>query len=170
MTDSVRDRPILPDGYGVPETDEGILEWSAVEDRLRRSLHYWMSTTRPNGTPHVVPRWGIWVDGRFWYDGAPATVHVRNLNHDPSCVLHLEDGWEAVIVEGRSDMAKPPGLDLGSKLSDAMSAKYGDRGYAPGPDSWEGEDSGGLRVFTPLKAMAWFNFPTDMTRFRFPSA
>jgi hypothetical protein len=35
------------------------------------------------------------------------------------------------------------------------------------PDSWEGPDAGGLRVFTPLKAIAWFDFPTDVTRFRF---
>lgn len=128
-----------------------------------------MATTRRDGTPHVVPRWGVWLDGRFWYDGSPETLHVKNLNHDPSCVLHLEDGRQAVIVEGRSDPSAPPGLEMGTRLSEAMSAKYGDHGYAPGPDSWEGPDSGGLRVLTPVKAMAWFDFPTDMTRFRFPS-
>jgi len=66
--------------------------------------------------------------------------------------------------------ADPPGLDFGARLSELMGAKYGDQGYAPGPDSWEGPDSGGLRVLTPVKAMAWFEFPTDMTRFRFSTA
>ena len=32
---------------------------------------------RPDGTPHSVPRWGVWLDGRFWYDGAPTTRHTR---------------------------------------------------------------------------------------------
>lgn len=167
MSAPTRDRPVVPDGYGVPESDEGLLDWSAVEERLRESLHYWLATTRPDGKPHVVPRWGVWLDGCLWYDGALDTVHVRNLSHDASCVLHLESGAEAVIVEGRSERARPPGAALGGRLSKAMSSKYGDRGYAPGPDSWEGPDSGGLRVLTPIKAMAWFEFPEDVTRFRF---
>ena len=45
--------------------------------------------------------------------------------------------------------------------------KYGDHGYSPAPDQWEGPESGGLRVFTPVKAMAWFDFPADVTRFHF---
>lgn len=167
MIKPIRDRPVVPDGYGVPDSDVGVLKWSAVEDRLRASLHFWMATTRPNGKPHVVPRWGVWLDARFWYDGAPDTVHAKNLNNDTSCVLHLEDGRHAVIVEGRSEAAAPPGSDFGARLSEAMVAKYSDHGYEPGPDSWEGPDSGGLRVLTPVKAMAWFEFPTDMTRFRF---
>ena len=48
-----------------------------------------------------------------------------------------------------------------------MCSKYAEHGYEPGPESWEGADSGGLRVMTPEKAMAWFDFPIDMTRFRF---
>ena len=157
----------MPDGYGVPETADGVLEWSAVEDRLRASNHYWMATTRPDGRPHVVPRWGVWVDGRFWYDGAVETVHVRNLNAEPACVLHLEDGQQAVIVEGRSEAADPPGLELGSRLAEGFVAKYAKLGYSPEPNSWQGADAGGLRVLTPLKVMAWFDFPTDVTRFRF---
>lgn len=169
MTEPTRDRPRMPDGYGVPNANDGLLDWSAVEDRLVASLHYWMATTRPNGTPHVVPRWGVWLDGRFWYDGASDTVHVQNLAHDTSCVLHLEDGRQAVIVAGRSEKAEPPGPVLGGRLSGAMSHKYGDHGYSPAPDSWEGPESGGLRVLIPVKAMAWFDFPTDVTRFSFPS-
>ena len=170
MSDPARDRPIMPEGYGLPESDGDLLEWSVVEDRLRASLHYWIATTRSDGRPHVVPRWGVWLDGRLWYDGSPETVHVRNLNRDPACVLHLEDGADAVIVEGRSDVARPPGPELGGRLARAISAKYGARGYAPEADAWEGPDSGGLRVFTPSKALAWFDFPIDVTRFRFPSS
>ncbi|HSF84830.1 MAG TPA: pyridoxamine 5'-phosphate oxidase family protein [Acidimicrobiia bacterium] len=161
------DRPELPDGYGVPETTAGVLEWSAVEERLRESLHYWMATTRPDGKPHVVPRWGLWLDGRFWYDGSPATVHVRNLVANGACVLHLEDGRQAVILEGVSAAADPPGLELGGRLAAEFVRKYAALGYTPEPDSWDGPDAGGLRVFNPSKAMAWFDFPTDVTRFRF---
>ena len=152
----------MPDGYGVPENDDGVLEWSAVEARLRQSSHYWMATTRPDGRPHAVPRWGVWMDGRFWYDGALDTVHVRNLTENSACVLH-----QAVIVEGRSEAARPPGLEFGGRLAAEFSAKYADLGYSPDSDSWEGSDAGGLRAFIPVKAMAWFDFPTDVTRFSF---
>ena len=74
---------------------------------------------------------------------------------------------EAVIVEGPSEAAAPPGLEFGAALAAAFSAKYAALGYSPEAGSWEGPDSGGLRVFTPLKAMAWFEFPADVTRFRF---
>ena len=167
MTEPTRDRPDVPDGYSLPDADEVLLEWSTVEERLRSSLHYWMATTRPQGAPHVVPRWGVWLDDKFWYDGSPATRHVQNLSGNTACVLHLEDGKEAVMVEGHSEMAAPPGHVFGARLSEAMCSKYAEYGYEPGPDSWEGADSGGLRVMTPEKAMAWFDFPTDMTRFRF---
>ena len=167
MSDPIRDRPELPTGYGLPDSDDRLLAWSEVEARLQASTHYWMATTRPDGRPHVIPRWGVWTDGAFWYDGSPDTVHVQNLNQNNWCALHLEDGREAVMVEGRSDPAEPPVPDLGRRLSTLFTTKYGELGYSPGPDAWEGLDAGGLRVFTPVKAMAWFGFPQDVTRFRF---
>lgn len=157
----------MPAGYGVPNTTDGLLDWSDVEARLVAAPQYWMATTRPDGRPHVVPRWGVWVDGRFWYDGAPTTVHARNLAANSSCTLHLEDGWKAVVIDGVSTPAAPPGVDFGARLADAFADKYTDRGYTPAPDAWEGPGAGGLVVFAPTKAVAWFDFPNDVTRFRF---
>lgn len=161
------DRPEMPDGYGVPDTDAGLLAWSDVESRLVASAQYWMATTRPDGRPHVVPRWGVWLDGGLFYDGAPTTRHVRNLTENPSCTLHLEDGWQAVIVEGRSGATTSPGLEVGARIAAELARKYGERGYRPEADAWEGDDAGGLCRFEPTRSLAWFDFPTDMTRFRF---
>lgn len=157
----------MPEGYGVPESDDGLLSWERVRGQLEAAPQYWMATTRPDGRPHVVPRWGAWIDDKLWYDGSPDTVHVRNLARNPACVLHLEDGWQTVIVEGAAAPAAPPGLELGGRIAAAFAAKYGERGYEPEPDAWEGDGAGGLVTFTPAKAMAWFDFPTDMTRFTF---
>ncbi len=54
-----RDRPEMPEGYGVPDSSDGLLDWSDVEARLLAAPQYWMATTRPDGRPHVVPRWGV---------------------------------------------------------------------------------------------------------------
>ncbi len=162
----VTDRPLLPQGYGVPTTTRGLLAWSDVEPRLVAALHYWLATVRPDGTPHVVPRWGVWLDGRFWYDGAPTTRHARNLAINPACTLNLENGAEAVIVEGTSVPTRADADGLGTRLAEAFE-KYHTLGYSPGADSWSGEGGGGLCVLAPRRALAWFSFPKDCTRFRF---
>ena len=46
------------------------------------SLHYWLATVRRDGTPHVVPVDGMWLDGGCYFGGDPATVHIRNLRRD----------------------------------------------------------------------------------------
>ncbi|HEV7741183.1 MAG TPA: pyridoxamine 5'-phosphate oxidase family protein, partial [Pseudolysinimonas sp.] len=147
--------------------DEGMLEWAQVEARLVASHHYWLATVRPDGRPHLIPRWGVWVDDAFYYDGAPSTRHARNAEANPACSLSLEDGQHAVIVEGTSVATRADADGLGARLAQAFT-KYHDDGHTPGPDAWAGEQGGGLRIFTPVSAMAWFRFPTDATRFVFP--
>jgi hypothetical protein len=165
--DDVRsDRPVFPDGYGIPTTIDGLLAWADVEARLVAATSYWLASVRPDGTPHVVPRWGVWLDGRFWYDGAPTTVHARNVEENPACALHLDSGVEAVIVEGTSHATRADADDLGARLCAAF-GKYTAMGYSPAADAWSGDEGGGLRVLTPRKALAWFSFPGDATRFRF---
>jgi hypothetical protein len=107
----------------------------------------------------------VWVGGRFYYDGAPTTRHVRNVEKNPACTLTLESGTEVVIVEGLSTATSADPADLGARLAAAFE-KYAPE-YAPTADSWAGEDGGGLRVITPRRALAWFAFPTDCTRFVF---
>ena len=167
MTDPKADRPVMPDGYGVPETTEGVLTWERVERELIEAHHYWVVTNRPDGRPHVVPRWGVWARDAFWYDGSPETLHVRNLGADPRMVLHLESGEHAVVLEGTARPSEPVGSDFGRQLSEGFAAKYAAKGYTPEPTAWSGPDAGGLVVFRPQKALAWFTFPSDVTRFRF---
>lgn len=163
--DPTATRPAMPAGYGLPTSTDGLLSWDSVEEQLTKSQHYWLNTVRPDGTPHSVPRWGVWLDGRFFYDGAPTTRHVRNLQDNPACTLTLESGTQVVIVEGVSaaTSAEPDGL--GTRLAAAFE-KYHPQ-YAPLPDAWAGRGGGGLRMIIPRRALAWFAFPTDCTRFVF---
>jgi len=161
-----RSRPQIPAGYGLPADDDGLLTWTQVEQRLVAAENYWLATVRPDGRPHVVPRWGVWVRGRFYYDGSPQTRHARNLQSNAACALHLEDGTQAVIVEGTSSTTRADPGQLGQDLAAAF-GKYHRLDYAPGPDAWAGPDGGGLRVLTPRTALAWFTYPVDATRFTF---
>ncbi len=166
MSARILGRPEVPDGYGV--TEEGAyLPWADVEDWLVESTEYWLATTRPDGRPHVVPRWGVWLDDSFWYDGSPETRHARNLASNPACVLHLESGTTVTIIEGMSRPSAPIGGELGERLSAEYSRKYRRLGYEPAPDAWSGEEAGGMCVLTPEKGIAWSRFPDDMTRYVF---
>ncbi|MET3803251.1 hypothetical protein ABIB25_000235 [Nakamurella sp. UYEF19] len=165
----VIERPAMPVGYGLPDSSDGLLTWAEVEVELVAAHNYWLASVRPDGRPHVVPRWGVWLDGRFYYDGSPETRHVRNVSSNPAMTLNLESGTRTVILEGDSFATRADADGLGGRLSAAF-GKYAEAGYSPEPGSWAGESGGGLRVFAPTRALAWFDFPKDCTRFRFGSA
>lgn len=167
-SEPTRDRPDVPDGYGVPETSDGMLDWSAIDARLTNEMHYWMATTRPDGRPHVVPRWGAWLQGALYYDGSPETLHARNAAANSACSLHIGDGKEAIILEGSTAASDPIDETWGAVVAAEIARKYGDGelGYKPEPNAWSGPGAGGLMVFTPVKALAWNEFPVDLTRFR----
>ena len=57
-----------------------------------------------------------------------------------------------------------PGGSAGAEANEGaikIARKYGERGYEPEADAWEGEAAGGLVRFTPHKALAWFDDKLD---------
>src|SRR5215210_1638314 len=96
------DRPYIPD-YGIPTSSEGTLPYDHVSDRLASARNYWVSTARPDGRPHAVPTWGVWLDGAIYFGGGTGTRKARNLKSNPNVVVHTESGDEVVIVEGQAE-------------------------------------------------------------------
>lgn len=161
-TEPRADRPHIP-GYGVPESVDGTLPWSWAVERLELAMIYRLATTGSNGTPHLIPIWGAWVDDRWYVEGGP-TRWQRNLRENPQMAIQIETDDEVVIVEGvATELVAPP-----SPLADTILAgyaKYKAAGlYEASADHWT---EGGLWELRPVKAFAWSVFPTDMTRFRF---
>jgi pyridoxine/pyridoxamine 5'-phosphate oxidase len=94
-------RPNLP-GYGLAaeEEGEGLLPWSWAAERLEAARNYFLATTRPDGRPHVMVIWGLWLDGAFYFSTGRQSRKARNLAANPNCVVVPDDGEEAVILEG----------------------------------------------------------------------
>jgi general stress protein 26 len=95
-------RPNIPN-YGISEKKAGMLPWKWAADRLTRSKQYWIATTRPDGAPHVMVIWGLWIDDEFWFSTGRKSRKARNLDGNPHCVICSENAAQAVIVEGTVD-------------------------------------------------------------------
>jgi Pyridoxamine 5'-phosphate oxidase len=156
----------MPKGYGVPETDEGMLEWGWAVGQLESALNYWFGTTRPDGRPHTMPAWAVWLDGTLYFEGSPRTKRARNLAENPAVVVHLESGDDVVILEGEAHEVGKPDRALAERLAAAFTEKYGATKweYRPQPEQW---DEGGLWSMQPKVAFGWTDFPADTTRWRF---
>jgi hypothetical protein len=155
-------RPKLPQGYA--DNPKSEVPWEYVEKQLTESKHYWMCSVRPDGRPHVVPRWAVYVGGKIYYDGSSETRHARNILQNPHVTVNLEDGQKAIILEGKSVPAEKPSPEFAQRLAEAYRMKYAEEGYAPEPNQW---DEGGLYVFTPKQCIAWTVFFENPTKFVF---
>ncbi|HEY2981908.1 MAG TPA: pyridoxamine 5'-phosphate oxidase family protein [Anaerolineales bacterium] len=155
-------RPEFPPGY--VDKPVAIVEWEFVTKRLADAKNYWLCSVRPDGRPHVIPRRGVFVDGRIYYDGSPETRHARNLAGNANVAVHLESGDEVIVLEGNARPAGRPEHELAQKIAGGYRAKYAQHGYAPKSDQW---DEGGLCEFTPRQCIAWTQFTADPTKFVF---
>lgn len=93
------ERPYMP-GYGLPAGKKGLLSWNWALKRLKKSHNYWIATTRPGGSPHLMLVWGLWADGVFYFSTGRQSRKAQNLTSNSHCVIGTEDAAEAVILEG----------------------------------------------------------------------
>lgn len=93
-------------GYGVPEIAEGALPWSWAEERLEKCRNYFVASVRPDGRPHVMPVWGVWIHGLFAFSTAITSVKSKNMMANPQSIVTIDDGHESVIVEGTSKIVE----------------------------------------------------------------
>ncbi len=99
---------IAAPGYGFPEGTKGLLPWSWAQQRLKKSHNYWITTVKPDGSPHTMVVWGLWQDGRLLFSTGSKSRKARNLAQNPNCVICTEHANEAVIVEGVAEIADVP--------------------------------------------------------------
>ena len=95
------------DGYGAPP-----IEWTRVSDVLASRLSQapgsggpdrhttWLTTLRPDGSPHVMPLGTIQLNGTWYFSSGPGTRKSRNLARDARCVLSVATQPFDLIIEG----------------------------------------------------------------------
>lgn len=98
------------DGYGTPP-----IEWDRVRAVLDGPLPQapgtggpqrhttWLTTTNPDGSPHVMPVGVQSVDGTWYFTSGPATRKSRNLARDARCTVSVATEPFDLIIEGTAD-------------------------------------------------------------------
>jgi hypothetical protein len=109
IREPIASRPEMP-GYGIVEANagKGLLPWSWAVERLSNSHNYFLSTTRPNGRPHCMPVWAVWIDEGLCFSTGVTSVKARNLAANPRCVVTTENADHAVILEGVARTIEQP--------------------------------------------------------------
>jgi nitroimidazol reductase NimA-like FMN-containing flavoprotein (pyridoxamine 5'-phosphate oxidase superfamily) len=154
----ITEKLVLPEDYG--QTTE-TLAWERVRAQLEQAKQYWLAMNRADGSPHVVPVDGLWVDDVWYYGGSPETVHVQMVRANPHVTMHLPDPWKVVVVEGEVRVSKPS-PELAQRLADLANNKYAEYGIKFEASSYS--EPGALH---PRRVIAWSSFPKDATRFTF---
>ncbi len=64
--------------------------WEFVRERLENPetpRTSWLATTRPDGSPHLMPVIGFWIEGAMHVVAGEGTRKARNLAADGRCVI-----------------------------------------------------------------------------------
>jgi hypothetical protein len=116
-------RPHMP-GYGLLPADQGsgLKPWSYAIERLTRTRGYWISTTCPDGRPHSVPIWGVWLRDVFAFSTGAQSRKAKNLARDPRVVIGVEPTEDSIVLEGVVTRAEDP--DFIREFKSVYAAKY----------------------------------------------
>ena len=106
-----------------PDPTSGLKDWSWAVERLEQSHNYWIVTAAPDGRPHLMIVWGLWLRDAFWFGTGRNTRKAKNLAANSLCVIGTERADEAVIVEGVA--AEISDRAIGNELLPVYIQKYG---------------------------------------------
>jgi len=155
-------RPYMP-GYGILPAAEGtgLLPWSWAVDRLTRSHDYWVTTTWPDGRPHLSPVWGAWLDDAVWFSCSNTSRKSKNLQRDARCSLATDNAYEPVIVDAVAEPTREAAAI--QSFTDATNAKY-ETDYTT---DFFGDNALWIARPRSVFALDEADFPGSPTRWRF---
>lgn len=116
----------------------------------------WLSSTRPDGRPHLVPVWFLWDGQSILIFSKPNNQKIRNLQQNSSVMVSLEaasGGDDIVLIEGQAMLLDTPTAEL---MTPEYVEKYGAQiaAFQWTPESMAAEYSQAIRI-QPTRFIAW---------------
>jgi hypothetical protein len=94
---------IAPTGRGADVAPGSqVLDWADAVRRLTTGSTRWLTTLRPDGSPHVMPVFGAWSDPVVFVVSKASARKSRNLDADGRCVLTTDVDKVHLVVEGNA--------------------------------------------------------------------
>lgn len=92
-----------------------VLPWSRARDLLdaqepTADIQYFLSTVRPDGTPHSAGIGAQWFDGDFYIVSGLQTRKSRNLADNPACTISGRLEGVDLVFEGEAHLVTDPAL------------------------------------------------------------
>jgi PPOX class probable F420-dependent enzyme len=126
-----------------------------VDQRLRSEPIIWLSSTRPDGRPHLVPVWFLWDGSTILIFSQPKTQKVRNLRQQTAVMLALDskEGGDVVLIEGQATLLDEPTAQV---VPRAYFEKYAQdlKDMGTDPQQMAASYSQPIRI-TPTKFVSW---------------
>jgi len=121
VTEPLIDRPRMP-GYGIADEIDGALPWEWAKDVMDACRNPAIATTRPDGRPHVMPVWAVWLDDDgVVFSTAITSVKSKNLLVNSHCAFSFERDHDNLVVEGKAEVVELDELD---GFTDLYKKKY----------------------------------------------
>jgi hypothetical protein len=88
--------------------EESEIPWSRAVDQLdkleprggSRGPTCWLTTTRPDGRPHVAGVVGLWADESLYFVSGPQTMKARNIAREPRCSFAMSLSDLDLVLDG----------------------------------------------------------------------
>jgi len=103
----------------IPADDVVMDAVNAAAARIGRLLEaepvLWLSTVRPDGTPHLVPIWFSWDGEHVLIASKPHAKKVANVRANPRVMLALgepDEDFDVGLVEGVAEILDAPAADV----------------------------------------------------------
>ena len=99
--------------------------WAESRELLATAKVYWLTTVRPDGSPHVTPIAALWLDDVLYFSTGRTERKAKNLAQNTRCAVtsgcNVLEGLD-VVIEG--DAARVTDVATLRRLADEYVAKY----------------------------------------------
>ena len=132
---------------------------------LREEPVVWLSTVRPDGTPHLVPTWFAWDGEVITIVSKAGAQKVRNLRVNRHAMLALgdaEEDFDVGLIEATAELVEPP---RSTSRRVPRQVRGADPGAGPDPRQFARTYSQVIRL-TPTKRLGWHGRSTPTSDHR----
>ncbi len=99
-----------------------VSEWAEARKRLAEARSYWLASVRPDGRPHVMPLFAVWLDDALYFTAGRNTRKARNLAGNAHCVITAAGKGLDLIVEGKAMKVRDDATL--QRVADVYGSKY----------------------------------------------